>query len=387
MLRNHLSEEVLDLAAFAREVAERKIGPLVEKVERDQTFSPAIRDVLAEAGFLGLIVPERFGGSDTNLFDELVVVEEIARVYPSAATYLTAHWVSSKLLVRAADGGQSDDWLLDALQKIAAGEWLGALGATEPEAGSDLASVKTRSELDGDTWVTNGAKRFITNGGFSDFIALVVRTGEAGSKGISILFAESDAPGVSAIRYEHKMGLHGSATAELAIDNLRVPADHILGEVNDGWRMVMDGLDAGRVVVAAMALGQASSALDHSVRYSRDRRQFGQSISEFQGVQFLLADMEIAVATSRSIVYDAASAIVEGRPNGSHLASIAKTHATDSAMQVTSDAVQVHGGYGYVTDFPVEMLMRDAKIHQIYEGTNQLQRSLIARHLLRDGPR
>jgi acyl-CoA dehydrogenase len=383
VLDRHLPDELLELAASAREVATKRIAPLVRETEQSHAFSPRIRDILAEAGFLGIIVPERFGGIDLDVRAEALVVEEIARVYPSAATYLTAHWTSSKMLVRSAEAGQADAWLLEQLQRIADGELLGAIAATEPDAGSDLARLTTRARRDGDEWVLDGGKRFITNGGVADFYSVMARSGGDGAHGISVFLVEADRPGIRAARLESKMGLHGSATAEITIDGVRLPADHLLGEEGGGFGMLMAGLDGGRVTVAAMSVGIAAAALEHSLDYASQRHQFGQAIADFQGVQFLLADMEIAVTASRALTRDAAEALATGDPQASQLASIAKSFASDTAMQATTDAVQVHGGYGYIDEYPVEMLMRDAKIGQIYEGTNQLQRSLIARRSLR----
>jgi len=382
MLDHHLPEELLELAASARGVASKRIAPLVRETEQSHAFSPRIREILSDAGFLGLVVPERFGGIDLDIRAEAVVVEEIARVYPSAATYLTAHWTASKMLVRAAEAGQDDPWLLAELERIAAGEHLGAIAATEPEAGSDLAQLATRARRDGEEWVLDGGKRFITNGGAADFYSVMARTGGEGSRGISVFFVAADRSGIAVSRLENKMGLHGSATAEITIDDVRVPADHLLGTQDRGFGMLMAGLDGGRVTVAAMSVGIAAAALEHSLEYARGRQQFGRVISEFQGVQFLLADMEIAVTAARALTRDAAEALALGDPSGSQLASIAKAYASDAAMRVTTDAVQVHGGYGYIDEYPVEMLMRDAKIGQIYEGTNQLQRALIARRSL-----
>jgi alkylation response protein AidB-like acyl-CoA dehydrogenase len=385
VLEHHFPEGLGDLAALAREVAVKRVAPLVRDTERSRSFSPRIREILAEVGFFGLVVPERFGGVSADVRAEAVVVEEIAKVYPSAATYLTAHWTSSKMLIRAAEAGQDDEWLVAALAKIADGEWLGALGATEPEAGSDLAHLRSRAEKVNGEWVLNGGKRFITNGGVADFYAIIARSGGEGASGISVFCAEADRSGIEATRLESKMGLHGSATAEIVLKDLHLPADHLIGDEGKGFGMLMAGLDAGRVTVAAMSAGIAAGALGHAINYARDRRQFGQAIAEFQGVQFLLADMEIAVTAARALTMDAAEAVALGHSRASQLASIAKTYASDAAMQVTTDAVQVHGGYGYIDEYPVEMLMRDAKIGQIYEGTNQLQRSLIARRTLRDG--
>lgn len=383
MLRSHLPVELQELAKVAEQVARDRLAPIVRQCETAGSFSPEIRRILADAGFLGLVVPPRYGGVEADLRAEMVVVEQIARVYPSAATYLTAHWTATKLLLAAARRGTEPEWLVSALGRSADGEWLGAIALTEPEAGSDLARITMRAERTDAGWSLNGTKRFITNGGFVEFYVVLVRTGGPGASGISLMFVEADRDGVVARRHEDKMGLHGSATAEMSFDGVDVPADHVLGEVDGGFGLIMAGLDEGRVNVAALSLGIAAAAMEHSVAYARDRTQFGQPISAFQGVQFMLADMGIGVAVARSIVYDAADACVRGDPERSRLASVAKTYASDMAMAATTDAVQVHGGYGYVTEFPVEMLMRDAKIHQIYEGTNQIQRVVMARALLR----
>ncbi|MEV4693055.1 acyl-CoA dehydrogenase family protein [Micromonospora echinospora] len=384
MFFDMLPTELRDLAAVARDVATERIAPLVPELERGRTFSPELRKILAGAGFTGLVVPERFGGVDTDVRAEVVVLEEISKVYPSASTVLTATWFPTKVMVRAADRPDAPAWLPGVLRDVASGDRLGAIAATEPEAGSDLGGVATTARRDGDEWVINGSKRFITNGGHADFYVVVARTGGPGPRGVSAFYVEADRPGVEAVRFEEKMGLHASATAEMVFADVRVPADHLLGPENGGFPLLMQGFDEGRIVVAALALGIAEGAFDAAVRYAGERRQFGRPIAAFQGMQFLIADMAIPLHAARSLVYDAAQAYVDGHPDAARLASIAKTYASDMAMAVTTDAVQVHGGYGYVTDFPVEMFMRDAKINQIYEGTNQIQRMIIARSYFPD---
>ncbi|GAA2592644.1 acyl-CoA dehydrogenase family protein [Dactylosporangium fulvum] len=379
MLTEDLDDSLRDLASMARAVAVNKIGPLVAAVERSGTFSPEIREILASAGFFGMVVPEAYGGVDSDIRHHGIVLEELGRVYPSACTYLTAHWLATKLIALNATGPTAASWTDSVLTKAASGEWLGAIAATEPEAGSDLGSVTTTAVPDGDVWVINGTKRFITNGGFADFYTVLARTGGPGSRGLSLFLVEASTPGVVAARWEEKMGLHGSATAEMHFDDVRIPRDHIIGEVDRGFTYLMRGFDEGRLGVAAMSLGISQGALDAATRYAAERRQFGKEIASYQGVQFLIADMAIGVHASRSLLYDAMAALVAGRDDASRLAAIAKTYTTDVAMQVTSNAVQVLGGSGYVRDFPVEMLMRDAKIGQIYEGTNQILRMVIAR--------
>jgi hypothetical protein len=270
------------------------------------------------------------------------------------------------------------------LAAAAEGRSIGAIAATEPEAGSDLAAVRTRAVRDADEWVIDGSKRFITNGGFAEFYTVLVRTGGAGPRGVSAIYVEASREGVKATRFEEKMGLHGSATAEMSYDQVRVPGDHLIGTEGSGFTYTMRSFDEGRIGVAAMALGIAQGCLEASVDYARSREQFGHKIASFQGVQFLVADMAIGVHAARSLISDAALALVRGDADAGRLAAIAKTYATDMAMAVSTDAVQVHGGYGYVRDFPVEMFMRDAKICQIYEGTNQIQRTLVARSYFGD---
>lgn len=387
MLHSDLDEQLRDLVDVTHRVATEKIRPLIDETERSGTFSPEIRAILASAGFFGLVVPEEYGGGDSDVRHQAVVLEQLARTYPSACTYLTAHWLATKVIALNATGPDEPDWVRPLLEDAASGTRMGAIAATEPDHGSDLARITTNARRDGDDWIINGTKRFITNGGFADFYTVLARTGGEGSRGLSLIFVEADRAGVNVGRWERKMGLHGSATAEMIFDDVRVPADHVIGEVDRGFTYLMRGFDEGRVGVAAMCLGIAQGALDAATAYATQRRQFGKEIASYQGVQFLVADMSIGVQASRSVVYDAMHALVAGHPDASRLAAIAKTLASDTAMEATSNAVQVHGGAGYVSDFPVEMLMRDAKIGQIYEGTNQILRMLIARSYFGDAAR
>lgn len=379
MQQSDLSEDLRDLASLTRDIAESKISPLIAETEESATFSPEIKQILGAAGFFGLVVPEDYGGLPCDIGHQCIVLEELARVYPSACTYLTAHWLATKLIALHATGDTEAGWVRPLLEAAAAGQMLGAIAVTEPDHGSDLGSVTTKARKDGESWIINGTKRFITNGGFADFYTVLARTGGPGSRGLSLFAVEADRDGVAAARWEKKMGLHGSATAEMQFDDVRVPADHLIGDPERGFTYLMRGFDEGRLGVAAMSLGISQGALDAATRYAGERKQFGKEIAAYQGVQFLIADMAIGVYTSRAMVYDAVRAFTEQRPDASRLAAIAKTYASDVAMNVTSAGVQVHGGAGYVRDFPVEMLMRDAKINQIYEGTNQILRMVIAR--------
>jgi len=384
MLAEQRDEELQDLARMTRDLAETKIAPLISEIERSGTFSQELRSILASSGFFGLVVPESYGGVDSDVRHQGVVLEELGRVYPSACTYLTAHWLSTKVIALNATGVDEASWVRPHLAAAATGDRLGAIAVTEPDSGSDLSSVTTRARLEGDEWVINGSKRYITNGGFADFYSVLARTDGDGSRGLSLFFVEASRPGVRATRWEDKMGLHGSATAEMLFDEVRIPADHLIGERGRGFSYLMRGFDEGRLGVASMCLGVSQGAMEAAVRFAKDREQFGKKISAFQGVQFIIADMAIGVLATRSTVYDAMHAYVTGHADASQMAAIAKTLASDLSMKITTDAVQVHGGAGYVRDYPVEMFMRDAKIGQIYEGTNQVLRMLIARSYFGD---
>jgi acyl-CoA dehydrogenase len=371
-------EEIELLRKTIRDLAAKRVAPLIEGIESSGTFSVELLEILRTAGLTGMIVPADHGGVDTDLRGFVVVMEELSQVFPTASTMLTPHWFSTKQIVKWADAG----WVGPLLQRVADGELIGAIALTEPEAGSDLAGVSTTATHSGDQLVINGQKRFITNGGHADYYTVLARTGGPGARGLSLIFVEADRQGVSVGRIEKKMGLRGSATAEILFEDVGVPVDHVIGTENRGFAQAMNGIEEGRVVVAAMSLGIAQGAMKHAVDYAKSRRQFGKPIGAFQGLQFMLADMAIKIDATRSLVYDATEAVIERSPEAARLASAAKTFASDTAMEITTDAVQVLGGYGYTADFPVEMLMRDAKINQIYEGTNQIQRMLIARGLL-----
>jgi alkylation response protein AidB-like acyl-CoA dehydrogenase len=380
MSRGTWPEEIAQLQKVVADLAARRVQPMVAGIEERGEFSHDLMNVLRNAGLTGMPVPPEYGGAESDLRSYIVVMEEMSKVFPTASTMLTPHWFSTKQIVRWAQAG----WVRSLLSDIAEGRKIGALALTEPEAGSDLGSLTTSATRDGEGWVITGRKRFITNAGVSNFYIVLARTGASGTRGISMFYVESDRPGLTVGRLEKKMGLRGSATAEVYFDEVRVPADHLVGTEGSGFGQMMHGLQDGRAMVAAVAVGIAQGALDQAVSYARTRHQFGKPIGAFQGVQFMLADMAIKTETARSITYDAVDASIADSADAARLVSIAKTFATDMAMEVTTDAVQVLGGSGYVSDFPVEMLMRDAKIQQIYEGTNQIQRVLIARALLGD---
>ncbi|CAB4760579.1 unannotated protein [freshwater metagenome] len=369
------TEEHADLLRLTRELMTVELGPLVAAAERDEVFPRDAFRTLGKAGLLGLPYDEELGGGGVPYEVYLQVLEEIGSVWASVGVGTSVHALSCFALVTRGTPEQQARWLPEFL----AGDLLGAYCLSEPHAGSDPAAMRTRAVLAGDEWVLTGAKAWTTHGGHADFYTVMARTGEA--KGdISCFLVPADTPGLSADAPEKKMGLTGSATATMRLDGARVPADHLVGERGEGLKIALAGLDAGRLGIAAVATGLAQGALDHALAYAREREAFGQRILDHQGLGFLLADMEAAIQTARAATLHAARLKDAGLPYGRE-AAIAKLVATDHAMKVTTDAVQVLGGYGYTRDFPVERYMREAKVMQIFEGTNQIQRMVIARAL------
>ncbi|GAB3195968.1 acyl-CoA dehydrogenase family protein [Nocardioides hungaricus] len=373
------TDEAVDLIGLVRALADRELAPLAAEAERTETFPREVFRTLGRAGLLGLPYPEEYGGGGLPYEVYLQVLEEVGTVWASVGVGMSVHALSCFGLATAGTEEQRQRWLPEML----GGELLGAYCLSEPHAGSDPAAMRTRARRsrsgDGDDWVISGAKAWTTHGGHADFYTVMARTGE-GRGDISCFLVPADAEGLTADPPEHKMGLTGSATATMRFDDVRVSADRLLGAEGDGLRIALAGLDAGRLGIAAVATGLAQGALDHAVAYARERETFGERIIDHQGVAFLLADMEAAVQSARATLLHAARLRDQGLPYGRE-ASIAKLVATDNAMRVTTDAVQVLGGYGYTRDFPVERYMREAKVMQIFEGTNQIQRLVIGRSL------
>ena len=369
------TEEATALLELTREIAERELLPLVAEAEATETFPREVFRTLGRAGLLGLPYPEEYGGGAQPYEVYLQVVEEIASVWASVGVGVSVHALSCFGLATAGTDEQREKWLPEML----GGELLGAYCLSEAHAGSDPAAMTTKAGRDGDEYVVNGAKAWTTHGGQADFYKLMARTSDE-RNGISCFLVPADTEGLSADPPERKMGLTGSATATMRFEDARVPAERLLGKEGDGLKIALAGLDAGRLGIAAVAVGLAQGALDHAVAWARTREQFGKPIIEFQGLGFLLADMEAAVQTSRATYLHAARLKDRGLPY-SREASIAKLTASDAAMKVTTDAVQVLGGYGYTRDFPVERYLREAKVTQIFEGTNQIQRLVISRSL------
>jgi alkylation response protein AidB-like acyl-CoA dehydrogenase len=369
------TEETADLLRLARSLADRELAPRVASAEREERFPRDVFRLLGRAGLLALPYPEEYGGGDQPYEVYLQVLEEIGAVWASVGVGVSVHALSCFPLFRFGTEDQKRQWLPDLLS----GERLGGYCLSEAHAGSDPAAMRTRAVKQGDEYVLTGAKAWTTHGGEADFYTVMARTGE-GKRGISCFLVPADAPGLEADPAEQKMGLTGSRTSTMRFDGVRVSRDRLIGNEGDGLRIALAGLDSGRLGIAAVATGLAQGALDHAVAYAKEREAFGKAVIEHQGLAFLLADMAAAVSASRAVTLSAARLRDLGLPFSSE-ASIAKLVATDNAMTVTTDAVQVLGGAGYTRDFPVERYMREAKVMQIFEGTNQIQRMVIGRAL------
>ncbi len=376
-----LTEEQELFRKSVREFAENKIAPRAAEIDEADEFPWDIHKLLVEQGFMGVGYEEQWGGSGGGPLDVCILAEEISRV--SAGVSLI-HLVSRLGAIPVLIAG-TDEQKKAASHGISTGESQYSYCLTEPGSGSDAAAMKSRAVKDGDGWRITGTKRFITNAGISNRYLYFAVTNPEGEKGknITAFLIPSDSEGFSIGKSEKKMGIRGSPTCEVICDNVWVPDEDVVGEVNEGFQIAMKTLDYSRPTIAAQALGIAQGALDYAVGYTKEREQFGQAISRFEGVQFMMADMAMAIEASRLLTYKSAVMVDQKDPNVGYFAAIAKAFASDTAMKVTTDAVQLLGGYGYVKEFPVERMMRDAKITQIYEGTNQIQRVVIGRRLLK----
>jgi alkylation response protein AidB-like acyl-CoA dehydrogenase len=365
-----------DLLALATEIARDELAPRAAEAEEAEQFPRDQFRLLGKSGLLGLPYAERWGGGEVPYEVYLQVLEELSAAWMTVGVGLSVHTMSCYALSEWGTDEQRDRWLPDMLE----GGLLGAYALSESQAGSDAAALSTRARLDGSDYVVNGTKAWITHAGVADFYTTMVRTSDDGGRGISCLLVDGSTPGLSAAPRERKMGLTGSPTDQMIFDNARVPADRLVGSEGHGLKIALSSLSSGRLGIAACAVGLAQAALDEAVAYAKGRSQFGRAIIDFQGMEFLLADMAATVESSRACYLDAARRRDRGMPF-KRQASIAKLVATDGAMKVTTDAVQVLGGAGYTRDFPVERYMREAKVPQIFEGTNQIQRMVIAREL------
>ncbi|MEV4916082.1 acyl-CoA dehydrogenase [Streptomyces tirandamycinicus] len=372
------SEEHDMLRETVRSLAEAKIAPFAAAVDEEARFPQEALDALVAADLHAVHVPEEYGGAGADALATVLVIEEVARVCASSSLIPAVNKLGSLPVILSG----SEELKKKYLGPLAKGDAMFSYCLSEPDAGSDAAGMKTRAVRDGDFWVLNGVKRWITNAGESEFYTVMAVTDpEKRSKGISAFVVEKSDEGVSFGAPEKKLGIKGSPTREVYLDNVRIPADRIIGAEGTGFATAMKTLDHTRITIAAQALGIAQGALDYAKGYVRERRQFGKPIADFQGVQFMLADMAMKIEAARQLTYAAAAKSERGDGDLTFQGAAAKCFASDVAMEVTTDAVQLLGGYGYTRDYPVERMMRDAKITQIYEGTNQVQRIVMARNL------
>jgi alkylation response protein AidB-like acyl-CoA dehydrogenase len=368
------------LREAVRAVAENKVAPYAAEVDRTASFPQAAYDALVASDFHAPHVPEEYGGVGADAVASAIVVEEVARVCASSSLIPGANKLGSTPLILAG----SEDLKQKYLRPLAEGATTFSYALSEREAGSDTASMRTRATAAGDDWVLNGQKSWITNAGFSEYYTVLAVTDPGGRRGsnVSAFVVEKSDAGFSFGEKEKKMGIKGSPTRELYFDSVRIPGDRMIGQPGEGLKIALRTLDHTRVTVGAQAVGIAQGALDFALDYVKERKQFGKRIADFQGIQFMLADMAMTLEAARHMVYVAAAKSERGDADLSFFSAAAKCYASDVAMQITTDAVQLLGGYGFTEDFPVERMMRDAKITQIYEGTNQIQRVVMARQLL-----
>ncbi len=375
-----LSDEHNELRSVMRDLCEKEIAPHAADVDEKARYTDEALAALTSSGMAAIHIPEEYGGQGGDSVAACIVIEEVARVCASSSLIPICNKLGTMGLLLQG----SEDLKKQVLPSIAAGEAVASYALSEREAGSDAAAMRTRARAEGDEWVLNGAKCWISNGGHSTwYTVMAVTDPDKGANGISAFVIHKDDPGFSIGAKEKKMGIKGSPTTELYFEDCRIPGDRIIGEPGTGFKTALATLDHTRPTIGAQAVGIAQGAIDASIAYVKERKQFGKPIGDFQAVQFMLADMAMKVEAARLMVYAAASRAERGEPNLGFISSASKCFASDVAMEVTTNAVQLFGGYGYTVDFPVERYMRDAKITQIYEGTNQIQRVVMSRALLR----
>src|SRR5579862_850867 len=374
-----LSDEQLAFAETARQFAHEEWLPHAPGWDAREEFPEEALRKAAALGFAGIYVRDQFGGSGLTRLDATIIFEELAAACVSTAAYLSIHNMAAWMIDRFGSGDQHARFL----PKLMSMDHFASYCLTEPGSGSDAAALATTARRDGDDYVLNGTKAFISGGGSSDLYVAMVRTGESGPKGISCLVIEKDAQGLSFGKKEEKLGWHSQPTAAVIFEDCRVPVANRLGKEGEGFSIAMMGLDGGRLNIGACSLGGARAAYEAARAYMLERRQFGQRLADFQALQFKLADMASELDAARLLLWRAASSLDKGDPQATLHCAMAKRVATDAGFQVTNEALQLHGGYGYLKDFPIERYLRDLRVHQILEGTNEIMRVIIARHLLR----
>jgi alkylation response protein AidB-like acyl-CoA dehydrogenase len=378
-----LTDEQREIRDLVRTLARERVAPRAAEIDKSAEFPHDMVELLREHELFGLPFEEQYGGTGTGALMVLVAIEELSKVCATTGLLLAVQELGSLGIKLAGTDEQKERWL----PRLASGEWLPAYALTEPGSGSDSAAMRSEARLDGDEYVLNGSKRFITNAGVAGLYVVFAKTDpEAGHSGISAFVVEADAPGFEVGRIEPKMGIKGSTTGEIFFNDCRIPADNLLGEEGEGFRIAMQILDRSRPGIGAQGLGLAQGATDYALEYAKSRETMGKPIAQHQLIAGMLADMETKCEAARGLLYKCGQLIDEGA-DGTELTKIsamAKLYCTDVAMEVTTDAVQILGGYGYIQEYPVERMMRDAKITQIYEGTNQIQRLVIAREMLKE---
>lgn len=378
---NKFTEEQEMMRKMVRDFAQSEIAPIIETMEEKDEFPLKVIRKMGEYGIMGIPIPEKWGGSGLDFTSYILAIHEISKVSATIGAIVSIHTsVGVKPIVNFGTEKQKKKYV----PKLAAGEYIGAFALTEPNAGSDAAGIRTAAVKKGDKYILNGSKVFISNAGVADtYITFAVTDASKGTRGISAFIVEKDTPGFVIGKKERKLGMHGSTTAEIIFENAEVPAENLLGQEGEGFKIAMSNLDAGRIGIAAQGLGIAEAALNYSVDYAKQRVQFGKPIASNQGISFKIADMATEVEAAKLLVYNAAELVDLGKKCGKE-ASMAKRYATDTAMSAATEAVQIYGGYGYTKDYPVERLFRDAKLTQIYEGTNEIQRLVISKYLLQE---
>jgi alkylation response protein AidB-like acyl-CoA dehydrogenase len=373
-----LSEEQRAFQQTARDFAAGELAPHAAKWDAEAIFPTDVIAKAGELGFCGLYTPEEAGGLGLSRLDATIVFEELARGCTSTTAYLTIHNMVSWMIANWATPAVRAVWC----GKLASGQKLGSYCLTEPGSGSDAASLKTSAQLVNGEYVINGSKAFISGAGATDVLVLMARTGAGGAHGVSAFVVPADTPGISYGRKEEKMGWNSQPTRTISFDNVRIPADHLLGQEGEGFRLAMRGLDGGRINIATCSVGTAQAALDAAHAYMSERRQFNRPLSDFQALQFKLADMQTELVAARQMVRLAACKLDAKDPNATTYCAMAKRFATDIGFQICNEALQIHGGYGYIREYPLERHFRDVRVHQILEGTNEIMRVIIARQLL-----
>ena len=373
-----LTEEQTLIADMAQNFAADQLRPHAERWDREKMLDRGVLEALSELGFGGIYAQEEYGGSGLNRLDAVLIFEQLSKGCVSHATFLSIHNMAAWMVDRFGGSSLRETYV----PSLVSGQKIASYCLTEPGAGSDAAGLKTRAERSGDRYVLNGSKIFISGAGFSDVYVVMARTSDDGARGISAFLVENGTPGLSFGKNEEKMGWRAQPTAVVSFDGCVIPASNRIGAEGDGFKYAMAGLDGGRLNIAACSLGGAQDALDRALSYARERKQFDRTIADFQAIQFKLADMETELQAARSLLYQAAAKLDVKAPDASQFCAMAKRFVTDIGFRVANEALQIHGGYGYLADYEVERIVRDLRVHQILEGTNEIMRVIISRALI-----